>query len=113
LMDKQARLAPTRIGSDGRIMEWLEEYKEPEEYVPTAQEQIDEMSYMGMLADEEPPLQIAESPPEPPNDETSTALKSISDELSEKSEIIREKSDSNEELLTKVLANNDIKTDRK
>ena len=25
-----ARLAPTRIGSDGRVMEWLEEYEEPE-----------------------------------------------------------------------------------
>jgi alpha-L-fucosidase 2 len=30
LMDKRARLAPTRIASDGRIMEWLEEYQEPE-----------------------------------------------------------------------------------
>jgi len=30
LSAKRARLAPTRIGSDGRIMEWLEEYKEPE-----------------------------------------------------------------------------------
>jgi alpha-L-fucosidase 2 len=30
LMEKRARLAPTRIGSDGRIMEWLEEYEEPE-----------------------------------------------------------------------------------
>lgn len=30
LTDKRARLAPTRIGSDGRIMEWLEEYEEPE-----------------------------------------------------------------------------------
>ena len=30
LMDKRTRLAPTRVGSDGRIMEWLEEYKEPE-----------------------------------------------------------------------------------
>jgi alpha-L-fucosidase 2 len=30
LIDKRARLAPTRIGSDGRIMEWLEEYEEPE-----------------------------------------------------------------------------------
>ena len=28
LADKRARLAPTRIGSDGRVMEWLEEYKE-------------------------------------------------------------------------------------
>lgn len=28
LAAKRARLAPTRIGSDGRIMEWLEEYKE-------------------------------------------------------------------------------------
>ena len=24
------RLAPTRVSSDGRIMEWLQEYKEPE-----------------------------------------------------------------------------------
>ncbi|HWX22620.1 MAG TPA: glycoside hydrolase family 95 protein [Candidatus Binatia bacterium] len=30
LLDKRARLAPTRIGSDGRIMEWLEEYQEPD-----------------------------------------------------------------------------------
>ncbi len=30
LTAKMARLAPTRIGSDGRIMEWLEEYPEPE-----------------------------------------------------------------------------------
>lgn len=30
LVAKRARLAPTRIGSDGRIMEWLEEYQEPE-----------------------------------------------------------------------------------
>jgi len=30
LADKRARLAPTRIGSDGRVMEWLEEYDEPE-----------------------------------------------------------------------------------
>ena len=28
LKTKRAKLAPTRIGSDGRIMEWLEEYKE-------------------------------------------------------------------------------------
>ena len=28
LKAKRARLAPTRIGSDGRVMEWLEEYKE-------------------------------------------------------------------------------------
>ena len=27
---KRAQLAPTRIGSDGRVMEWLEEYVEPE-----------------------------------------------------------------------------------
>ncbi|CAN5408429.1 glycoside hydrolase family 95 protein [soil metagenome] len=27
---KKARLAPTRIGSDGRVMEWLDEYSEPE-----------------------------------------------------------------------------------
>jgi alpha-L-fucosidase 2 len=30
LKEKRARLAPTRIASDGRIMEWLEEYGEPE-----------------------------------------------------------------------------------
>jgi alpha-L-fucosidase 2 len=30
LIEKSARLAPTQIGSDGRILEWLEEYKEPE-----------------------------------------------------------------------------------
>jgi alpha-L-fucosidase 2 len=30
LAEKRARLAPTRIASDGRIMEWLEEYKEAE-----------------------------------------------------------------------------------
>ncbi len=30
LAEKRARLAPTRIGSDGRVMEWLEEYKEVE-----------------------------------------------------------------------------------
>lgn len=30
LSDKRARLAPTRIGADGRIMEWLAEYEEPE-----------------------------------------------------------------------------------
>ena len=30
LIGKRARLAPTRISSDGRIMEWLQEYKEPE-----------------------------------------------------------------------------------
>jgi alpha-L-fucosidase 2 len=30
LVAKRARLAPTRVGSDGRLMEWLEEYKEPE-----------------------------------------------------------------------------------
>jgi len=28
LVEKVARLAPTRIGSDGRVMEWLEEYPE-------------------------------------------------------------------------------------
>lgn len=28
LDEKRARLAPTRIGSDGRVMEWLEEYPE-------------------------------------------------------------------------------------
>ena len=30
LIAKRSRLAPTQIGSDGRIMEWLEEYKESE-----------------------------------------------------------------------------------
>lgn len=30
LATKRARLAPTRIGSDGRVMEWLEEYVERE-----------------------------------------------------------------------------------
>lgn len=30
LQQKRARLAPTRLGSDGRIMEWLEEYQEVE-----------------------------------------------------------------------------------
>lgn len=30
LGEKLKRLAPTRVGSDGRIMEWLEEYEEPE-----------------------------------------------------------------------------------
>jgi alpha-L-fucosidase 2 len=30
LTAKRARLAPTRIGSDGRVMEWLEEYRENE-----------------------------------------------------------------------------------
>ena len=30
IQEKKARLAPTRIGSDGRVMEWLEEYEEPE-----------------------------------------------------------------------------------
>jgi alpha-L-fucosidase 2 len=30
LAAQRARLAPTRIGSDGRILEWLEEYKEAE-----------------------------------------------------------------------------------
>jgi alpha-L-fucosidase 2 len=30
LSEKRARLAPTRIGGDGRVMEWLEEYGEPE-----------------------------------------------------------------------------------
>jgi alpha-L-fucosidase 2 len=30
LIAKRARLAPTQIGSDGRVMEWPEEYKEPE-----------------------------------------------------------------------------------
>ena len=30
LIAKRARLAPNRIGSDGRLMEWLEEYDEPE-----------------------------------------------------------------------------------
>ena len=30
LAEKRARLAPTRVGRDGRVMEWLEEYGEPE-----------------------------------------------------------------------------------
>ncbi len=30
LIARRARLAPTQIGSDGRIMEWLEEYREAE-----------------------------------------------------------------------------------
>jgi alpha-L-fucosidase 2 len=30
LIEKRQRLAPTRIGSDGRVMEWLEEYEESE-----------------------------------------------------------------------------------
>lgn len=30
LIEKRKRLAPTRIGSDGRILEWLEEYQEAE-----------------------------------------------------------------------------------
>ncbi len=30
LITKRARLSPTQIGSDGRIMEWLQEYQEPE-----------------------------------------------------------------------------------
>ncbi len=30
LIEKRAKLAPTRIGADGRVMEWLEEYDEPE-----------------------------------------------------------------------------------
>jgi len=30
LVEKRAHLAPTQVGSDGRIMEWLEEYAEPE-----------------------------------------------------------------------------------
>jgi alpha-L-fucosidase 2 len=30
LDEKRAKLAPTRVGSDGRIMEWLDEYAEPE-----------------------------------------------------------------------------------
>jgi alpha-L-fucosidase 2 len=30
LIEKRKRLAPTRIGSDGRIMEWLQEYEEAE-----------------------------------------------------------------------------------
>ena len=30
LAARRVKLAPTRIGSDGRIMEWLEEYPEPE-----------------------------------------------------------------------------------
>lgn len=30
LSEKRARLAPTRVARDGRVMEWLEEYGEPE-----------------------------------------------------------------------------------
>jgi alpha-L-fucosidase 2 len=30
LAEKRARLVPTRVGSDGRVMEWLEEYAEPD-----------------------------------------------------------------------------------
>ncbi|MCM3900300.1 MAG: glycoside hydrolase family 95 protein [Pyrinomonadaceae bacterium] len=30
LTEKKSRLAPTRVGSDGRVMEWLEEYEEAE-----------------------------------------------------------------------------------
>ncbi|MGH9665841.1 MAG: glycoside hydrolase family 95 protein [Bryobacteraceae bacterium] len=30
LREKRARLAPTRLGSDGRILEWLQEYQETE-----------------------------------------------------------------------------------
>ena len=30
LVDKRSRLAPTQIGSDGRVMEWLQEYPEAE-----------------------------------------------------------------------------------
>ncbi len=30
LDEKRAKLAPTRVGADGRVMEWLEEYAEPE-----------------------------------------------------------------------------------
>ena len=30
LVEKRAKLAPTQIGSDGRIREWLEQYPEPE-----------------------------------------------------------------------------------
>lgn len=30
LKSKRARLAPNRVGSDGRLLEWLEEYGEPE-----------------------------------------------------------------------------------
>jgi alpha-L-fucosidase 2 len=30
LTEKVSRLAPTRVGSDGRVMEWLEEYPEPD-----------------------------------------------------------------------------------
>jgi alpha-L-fucosidase 2 len=30
LTEKRSRLAPTRVGSDGRVMEWLEEYEEAE-----------------------------------------------------------------------------------
>jgi alpha-L-fucosidase 2 len=30
LDEKRAKLAPTRVGPDGRVMEWLEQYPEPE-----------------------------------------------------------------------------------
>lgn len=30
LLGKRARLAPNRVGRDGRLLEWLEEYEEPE-----------------------------------------------------------------------------------
>lgn len=30
LDEKRAKLAPTRVGGDGRVMEWLEEYPEPD-----------------------------------------------------------------------------------
>jgi hypothetical protein len=66
--------------------------EEQQQYPAPPQEQIDEISYLGMLGDEEPPLQIAESPPEPLNDEL--ALKSIAEEISEKiNSNIKEESD--------------------
>ena len=95
------------------VIKDAEEYKEPEEYVPTAQEQIDEISYMKMLGDEEPPLQIAESPPDANNDETCAALKSISDELNDtmSSTQIREKCETDEEMTKAIDNNNEIKTE--
>ena len=91
------------------IVKDSEEYKEPEDYVSAPSEQIDEISYMGMLGDEEPPLQIAESPPEALQDETCAALKSISDDLSEKSPQITEKTESTEELTKDIT--NEMKTE--
>ena len=81
--------------------EEYKDYKEPEGYEPAPSDQIDEMSYMGMLGEEEPPLQIAESPPEAIIDETSAALKSISENFSQKSPLI--------EKIEEVSKDNDLK----